>query len=124
MDQPWWCEISKKFWGDTEEQKEEARKLVSRFWDEKFGDKRNQFVFISQDLKREEIEAKLNSCLIKEDEMENYEKIYGSIEDPFENKWKDGVNMFVQDGVLLENDGDWEEIDEEDEEDESEESES
>lgn len=85
------------------------------------GDKRNQFVFISQDLKREEIEAKLNSCLIKEDEMENYEKIYGSIEDPFENRWKDGVNMFVEEGVLLENDGDWEEVDEDDEEDESEE---
>ena len=59
-------------------------------------------------MKREEIEAKLNSCLIKEDEMENYEKIYGSIEDPFDNKWKDGVNMFMEEGVLLENDGDWE----------------
>ena len=71
-------------------------------------------MFISQDLNREEIEAKLNSCLIKEDEIENYEKIYGIIEDPFENRWKDGVNMFVEEGVLLENDGDWEEVDEED----------
>ena len=70
-------------------------------------------MFISQDLKREEIEAKLNLCLIKEDEVENYEKIYGSVEDPFENKWKDGVNMFVEEGVLLENDGDWEEVDDE-----------
>jgi hypothetical protein len=55
--------------------------------------------------------------------MENYENIYGGIEDPFENRWKDGVNMFVEEGVLLENDGDWEEVDEDDEEDESEEEE-
>jgi hypothetical protein len=47
--------------------------------------------------------------------MEDYETIYGSIEDPFENRWKDGVNMFVEEGVLLENDGDWEELDEDDE---------
>lgn len=89
---------------------------MARFWDEEVGDKRNQFVFISQDLNRAEIEAKLNSCLIKEDEMENYEKIYSSIEDPFDNKWKDGVNMFIEEGVLLENDGEWEEIDDDDEE--------
>ena len=70
-------------------------------------------MFISQDLRREEIEAKLNSCLIKENEMENYETIFKSIEDPFNNKWKDGVNMFVEEGVFLEKDGDWEEVDEE-----------
>ena len=52
LDLPWWCEISKKHWGETEEQREEAKQLVSRFWDEKVGDKRNQFVFISQNLKR------------------------------------------------------------------------
>ena len=70
-------------------------------------------MFISQYLRREEIEAKLNSCLIKENEMENYETIFKSIEDPFNNKWKDGVNMFVEEGVFLEKDGDWEEVDEE-----------
>ena len=64
-------------------------------------------------MRREEIEAKLNSCLIKENEMENYETIFKSIEDPFNNKWKDGVNMFVEEGVFLEKDGDWEEVDEE-----------
>ena len=47
--------------------------------------------------------------------METYEKIYGSIEDPFNNRWKDGVNMFIEEGVLLQNDGDWEEFDEMDE---------
>jgi len=25
LDLPWWCEISKKHWGETEEQKEEAK---------------------------------------------------------------------------------------------------
>jgi len=25
LDLPWWCEISKKHWGETEEQKKEAK---------------------------------------------------------------------------------------------------
>lgn len=54
--------------------------------------------------------------MIKESEMQNYETIYGAIEDPFENRWKDGVNMFIEEGLLLENDGDWEEVSDEDEE--------
>lgn len=40
--------------------------------------------------------------------MENYVTIYGQIEDPFKRRWADGENMFIEEGILLENDGDWE----------------
>jgi hypothetical protein len=42
--------------------------------------------------------------------MDNYETIYGAIQDPFNNRWKEGVNMFTEEGVLLDKDGDWEEV--------------
>lgn len=47
--------------------------------------------------------------------MEQYEAIYSKIEDPFKGRWKDGENMINEQGILLEKDGDWEEVDEEEE---------
>ena len=47
--------------------------------------------------------------------MENYEHIYSQIEDPFKGRWNDGIDFYENQGILLENDGDWEEMDEEDE---------
>ena len=65
LDQPWWCEVSKQMWGETKEEKKDSEDFIKRFWDEKVGDKRNQLVFISQDLDKEEIIKTLDKCLIK-----------------------------------------------------------
>jgi hypothetical protein len=35
----------------------------------------------------------MDSCLIKEEEMENYEDLYAKIEDPFSNRWKGAIQM-------------------------------
>lgn len=45
--------------------------------------------------------------------MDKYQEIYEKIEDPFKGRWKDGENMFYQQGILLQNEGDWEEVEDE-----------
>lgn len=47
----------------------ENRQLIESGWDEKFGDRKNEIVFIGQDMDEELIKSDLDSCLSTEDEL-------------------------------------------------------
>ena len=47
----------------------ENQKLIEKDWDKKFGDRKNELVFIGQDMDEKLIRAQLDYCLSTEDEM-------------------------------------------------------
>ena len=47
----------------------ENRQLIESGWDKKFGDRKNEIVFIGQDMDEELIKSDLDSCLSTEDEL-------------------------------------------------------
>jgi hypothetical protein len=46
-------------------------------WDKVFGDRKNEIVFIGQDMKEEQIKNELDACLLNDEELEK-------------EKWKNG----------------------------------
>jgi G3E family GTPase len=75
---PWYCEIPQEQWPEA------ARTNIMKDMDQKYGDKRQEIVFIGQFSKgeKEKIIEVLDSCLCTDEEMEQVEK--GLI-----NDWKD-----------------------------------
>jgi len=47
----------------------ENRKQIESDWDETFGDRKNEIVFIGQDMNEEQIKSDLKSCLLTENEL-------------------------------------------------------
>ena len=47
----------------------ENQQLIESGWDKKFGDRKNEIVFIGQDMDEESIKSDLDSCLSTEDEL-------------------------------------------------------
>lgn len=47
----------------------ENQKLIESGWDKDFGDRKNEIVFIGQDMLEEQIKSELNECLATEDEL-------------------------------------------------------
>ena len=60
----------------------ENQKLIEKDWDKKFGDRKNELVFIGQDMDEKLIRAQLDYCLSTEDEM-NTKKWEEGFEDPW-----------------------------------------
>ncbi|WP_439146530.1 zinc metallochaperone GTPase ZigA [Vibrio sp.] len=56
---------------------------INNIWQEPYGDMRQELVFIGQGLEREKLNARLNECLLTEDEMEQGRDYWLSLEDPF-----------------------------------------
>ena len=65
----------------------ENQKLIEKDWDKEFGDRKNELVFIGQDMDEKLIRAQLDYCLSTEDEM-NTKKW----EEGFEDPWPDSKN--------------------------------
>lgn len=51
-------------------------------WDLTFGDRKNEIVFIGQDMDEEQIRAELNSCLATEGELASQQWVEG-----YEDEW-------------------------------------
>ena len=49
----------------------ENQKLIESDWDKNFGDRKNELVFIGQDMDEELIKSQLNFCLSTEKEIES-----------------------------------------------------
>jgi len=83
----WWCSVDKNEWPDNQD----FRDMMSKKWDEKSGDKRQEIVFIGlkDSMNIDTIKAGLNSCLIH-DYWSNPEA-YHSINDPFPSWFKEEV---------------------------------
>ena len=56
---------------------------INDIWQEPYGDMRQELVFIGQGLEQEKLIARLNECLLTEDEMEQGLDYWLSLEDPF-----------------------------------------
>ena len=76
----WWAAVDERDWPDEPEQREEITKL----WEKPWGDRRQEIVVIGQDMDREVITAKLDECLLTDDEMKlGPESWSASFHDPF-----------------------------------------
>jgi G3E family GTPase len=66
----WWCSMpyQKRIQNITYIENE---KLIESDWDKLFGDRKNEIVFIGQNINKEQIEQELNSCLSIDKELTN-----------------------------------------------------
>lgn len=105
----WFACTPKSKWTEDEELREEVEKEVMAEWDEKWGDRKQELVFIGQNMEKEEIIKRLDECLLTDEEMEN-EDMWKDFEDPFPEEWNEIVKEAHDHHMLLEQDGDWEEL--------------
>lgn len=79
----WWSSMSVAERLDYQDFAENREEIEGR-WDEDFGDRMNEMVFIAQDLQKEELHQQLNDCLITAEEVLYY-KSGGDFVNPFAN---------------------------------------
>ena len=75
----WLVEVPESEWPADEETKKSWKSLISG----EFGDRRQEFVIIGQNLKKEEMQEKLSACLLTDSEFELGVKEWGNFIDPF-----------------------------------------
>lgn len=64
-------------------QEEESRAAIAESWQEPFGDKRQELVFIGQGLNQAELRRQLDACLLSAQEMAQGEYHWQQLPDPF-----------------------------------------
>ncbi|MFH0290636.1 zinc metallochaperone GTPase ZigA [Vibrio owensii] len=74
-----WKAIPKEEWPTDQDYLD----AINDIWEEPYGDMRQELVFIGQGLEQEKLIARLNECLLTEDEMEQGLDYWLSLEDPF-----------------------------------------
>ncbi|EMY6775131.1 TPA: zinc metallochaperone GTPase ZigA [Vibrio alginolyticus] len=74
-----WKAIPKEEWPTAQDYLD----AINDIWLEPYGDMRQELVFIGQGLEQEKLIARLNECLLTEDEMEQGLDYWLSLEDPF-----------------------------------------
>ncbi|EJI1384897.1 GTP-binding protein [Vibrio alginolyticus] len=74
-----WKAIPKEEWPTDQDYLD----AINDIWQEPYGDMRQELVFIGQGLEQEKLIARLNECLLTEDEMEQGLDYWLSLEDPF-----------------------------------------
>ncbi len=78
----WWAAVDKKLRPTTPKFTE----MLNKIWDTQFGDRRQELVFIGQNLQKDEMIRKLNACLLTDEEIAQGKNIWKTYEDPFP-KW-------------------------------------
>ena len=78
-----WSSVPTNTWPKDEESINNIRDQ----WEEPFGDKRQELVFIGQGLDKEAMLDDLNKCLLSEDELLKGESYWETLDDPFP-EWK------------------------------------
>ncbi|CUH79250.1 Putative metal chaperone YciC [Tritonibacter multivorans] len=74
----WWATVPIERWPDHPQ----AREYMKQHWEEPFGDRRQEIVFIGAGIDWPALEAKLDACLLKDATMEDVETCAG-LPDPF-----------------------------------------
>eukprot|EP00190_Bangiopsis_sp_CCMP1999_P000845 CAMPEP_0198737646 /NCGR_PEP_ID=MMETSP1475-20131203/67974_1 /TAXON_ID= ORGANISM="Unidentified sp., Strain CCMP1999" /NCGR_SAMPLE_ID=MMETSP1475 /ASSEMBLY_ACC=CAM_ASM_001111 /LENGTH=1046 /DNA_ID=CAMNT_0044501515 /DNA_START=310 /DNA_END=3449 /DNA_ORIENTATION=+ len=73
-----------RFWASISEDKwpsDKRDQLLTR-WDERFGDRETEIVFVGRNFDRAKLQASLDSCLLQDEEMV-FNQAWESFEDPF-----------------------------------------
>lgn len=73
----WWAAMPKENWPDSED----AHEFIQSNWQEPYGDRRQELVFIGQRLEKEKMKQSLDDCLMTEAEMKKIKKL--KLNDPF-----------------------------------------
>lgn len=110
----------KSQWAESEEELKIIEPAIMADWDPKYGDRKQEMVWIGHHMDNAAIVKALEECLLTPEEMKD-EESWKTLEDPFPAKWNEKVQDARDHCLLLEQDGDWEECldsDEEDQEDE------
>lgn len=74
-----WQAVPREQWPDDEEQ----RAYIMENWQEPFGDRRQELVFIGQGLEPEKFIAALDNCLLSDDDLSADQSVWQMLPDPF-----------------------------------------
>ncbi len=61
----WWAAVDRNQWPDDDTECRE----ITRLWEKPFGDRRQEIVIIGQDMDRDAVTARLDACLLTDEEM-------------------------------------------------------
>ncbi len=75
----WWDAVPSERWPEDES----VRELIRQQWHEPWGDRRQELVFIGQDLPRDQMTAMLDGALVTDDELAQGPAGWQALEDPF-----------------------------------------
>ena len=75
----WWGAVPSSQWPDDDE----MWNAISREWEEPHGDRRQELVYIGQNLPKEEMLLSLNACLLTDVEFEESRVVWATLPDPF-----------------------------------------
>ena len=75
----WWVTAPSEYWPTDPEQK----KQIIEYFVEPYGDRRQEIVFIAQNLNKEEIIERLDQCLVTDEEFAEGMKLWQTFEDSF-----------------------------------------
>jgi G3E family GTPase len=75
----WFAAVPREAWTRDPETLERVRRL----WHPRFGDRRQELVFIGPRLEVEALRARLEACLLREDELARGERAWRELPDPF-----------------------------------------
>ena len=80
----WWAKISEEDWPEG------LKEAIAPLWDEKFGDRQQELVFIGIDMDEIDLYDSLQACLLTDEEMALGIDAWRELDDPFP-KWN--VNL-------------------------------
>jgi G3E family GTPase len=75
----WWAAIPKEEWAIEDD---EIGKIVSESWQEPYGDRRQELVFIGTNIDKDGIRNRLEQCLLTDDEYQQGPEAWKSYTDP------------------------------------------
>jgi len=83
----WWATVEKSEWPESDE----SRRTIEGNWADPYGDRRQEVVFIGQDMDRKKYEAALNQCLLTDREMRGGPASWEDFPDPLPD-WSAGAS--------------------------------
>jgi G3E family GTPase len=78
----WWAAVPKEEWPEDSPENAELRAGILRDFEEPYGDRRQEIVFIGIDMDRPAIESQLAECLLTDEEMKEGPSAWQSYDDP------------------------------------------